>query len=267
MSRLSDFKALLRFEFSTSYRQPGLEFLVALILLFSAFGVSSSAFQSLSVRFSPDFLVHYPDLFADFLSAVKRLGVVSLVAGIKSVYYILVFLIPMFSAFTIASSIENGSLAALISYPVSRRSALLVRVLFPIVFLGASTFICSLIWVGIFLPGVIDLGFYLFAFVLTFTAIMFIFLINSLIAILSKRASVSVVGGFVLGMVFLQLGYMSDTTLAGVLDPFTLLVSILTISNYELGFFDIIASMCIQVSLSIILLVVQLKIFNRMEVL
>lgn len=57
------------------------------------------------------------------------------------------------SAFTIAGSIEKGHLVTFLSYPTSRRSILLVRV----IFLSPICTICSALVLGVLLP-VIQIG-------------------------------------------------------------------------------------------------------------
>ncbi|MBD3159104.1 MAG: hypothetical protein GF309_09985 [Candidatus Lokiarchaeota archaeon] len=263
MGRISAFKAFVKFELKTAFRQPSLELLLSLLLAVAGIGAHPGLLRGWAMDLAPGTHTGTP---SEVYEIIMKYKVMNFARGAHYCYNMLLFLIPMVTAFTIAGPLERCSLATYLSYPISRRAVLLMRTVFPVTVLSAGSIVCSTILVEWLLPGLPNLAACLLVFGVLFLVTMFFYLINSLVAILSRRISVSIVFGVFLGLMILQLVPTVEDSLASFLDPFILVLPVLAGAENGTVFFDIGIRMAIYAGISILLLVIQLMIFNRIEV-
>jgi ABC-type transport system involved in multi-copper enzyme maturation permease subunit len=135
---LRRFQGWVELEISSIYAAPVLEGLVALLVFVSFFGVTSMV-HDLAIPIGTDLLpvsvsesLQYASSFA-YLQSITMSG------------QLMMFLLSMLIARTLARGFEEGLLTTYLSYPVSRASLLTLKVGIPVMIVGLTTTLASIV--------------------------------------------------------------------------------------------------------------------------
>jgi ABC-type transport system involved in multi-copper enzyme maturation permease subunit len=112
--------------------------------------------------------------------------------------YILAFLVPLLTTFTLTGHFEDGTLPTYLSYPISRSSLLLVKASMLIIVLGLSTTVSALSVVLFFSRGVpLDTTIILLLAAL-WSYVVLLTCVTTLVGVLSKNAGATAIVGVLL---------------------------------------------------------------------
>lgn len=176
---------LLRLEAGSSYRFPIVEALTA-ICVFIAFN------NALSAGFPVGFRVEMPE---DLLPVLEQQVSAIVRRTIGAFAYLLVFVVPMITSFTVAKCFEDGTFQTLLTYPTKRSTVLGTKVSIALLLPATMSTLAATSAIYLTSPlephidEIILLNAALWLFVLLLTSV------TTLMSIVLRRAAASAIGG------------------------------------------------------------------------
>jgi ABC-type transport system involved in multi-copper enzyme maturation permease subunit len=270
-SRRGEWTGILRFDYRHMYRSPLIEILIA-VSLYVSYGAALGAHSYLlSVIADPT----HVEIFRSYTHYIATL---MFWTSLERNWMLILFLLPLLVAFTTARSFEDGFFRTLLSYPVRRWQLLIMRTLIPVVVIGTISTLCSLLFVILVVPTPLNLaailwlvGFFWLGLLMVGTSVVFL-------AVLFKRMILAAIGGVSIWYLILIISYDSGVPeiLRWIASPVNLLGRYIggdeIISQYiGLGsnvpvLMDVLQTAAVMGAISILLLVMSLLLFRRMEV-
>ncbi|MGY5877289.1 MAG: hypothetical protein RTU30_16170 [Candidatus Thorarchaeota archaeon] len=260
-------RSFIEFEMSCSYRFPLLEGVIILLVYLTFIGPAIISPQlglevSSSTTWTSSDIIFHNDAFLD---ARLRGEVPSVVMGI---FFMIILIIPMLVAFTIANSFENDSLRTYLSYPVSRSMVLISRILMIVLAYGGTLTVSYLlsfyIGFGVVLNpdtiGLVILGVWLFTLLVTSS--------TTLVAITTKKSSVTTIVGVLLWFAIAMSLYSENLygVLRGMVNPLREVTVFVVGSSTALSMSTLIVGMILSLFLSILTIIASLELFDRTEI-
>lgn len=265
---LKRFKSILLLELDTNYSFPLLEIIVSVLVFLSFFVVATSgAFHDFWDIPNPFF--SGPEIIGVFEHWTRTHVFWTIQGASFTISFILAFFIPVLTALTFGRDMEAGTFRTFLSYPISRHQLFLAKEFLILLVICGTTSISYFIALLSFEPNLNPLGLILLSLVTLWTPALLVSLATILIAVLSKSLSASLFGGVALsfGMVFGSFLFRwTDTLLVAILNP-AWVVSMYVFGDYSVSILQSLSvGLITSLAISILLLIVTLKLIDRMEV-
>lgn len=268
----TNYRALLRFVFSTSLRFPIPEVLFSLFLFVSCYQMLSSVFFGIFLHIEPGPSWVGDSWLEDLAILIETAPVSALAHMLPIIHYVLIFLLPMLIAFNLGGSHESGLLRSLLSIPITRRIYLLFTGGITILLTGLATSLGLIVARFISFPQPIDWGLVFLMMTSVWTYVLLVGSGSILLAIVLRSAQSSSFSSIGLWFLVMVVGLFTSLPLVikGVLNPILITSSYVTGSPYarlfgEIVFNDVIVSLMGATVVGIILLIIGLVVFERVE--
>jgi len=144
-------RAIIAIEFENMVYFPILEGIICLLVFF--------CFSALTASFAQDFEIITGSVYngttieTDILEDIQRLNIQQAVNPLQALSVAYFFFVPLLSTLTITRPIEDGTLRAYLSFPVSRSSILMVKFLLVNLILWVTSTGSWIMVVALLLPG------------------------------------------------------------------------------------------------------------------
>ncbi len=182
--------------------------------------------------------------------------------------YVLAFLVPLLTAFTLAGRFEDGTLHTYLSYPISRSSLLLVKASMMIVVLGLSTTVSALSVVLFFSAGVVIDTTIILLLAALWSYVILLTCITTLIGVVSKSAGATAIVGVLLWYVItliIAMPLLPDIAQT-VLNPILAVAASVSSGVPELHIREALIGISGASLIGVIALIVSVIIFKRSEI-
>jgi ABC-type transport system involved in multi-copper enzyme maturation permease subunit len=262
------FLRVLKIELALGYRFPIIEGLIAVLVFISGLGVLSVYFMSvgMNIMYGPDY--NATQTVATYVDIYKEAKTFAFIASLQGCIGVLIILVPIFIAFTLAKPFEDGTLRTLLSYPIGRLMMLNTKIAVLTSLISMSSIFSGLVWIGLLIPGdwnIEELGLLIVAF------LAFVLILNSvsvLIAIVSKKSSVTSVIGVLLWTMILtmSLSLSNPLIISDILNPVSLAMSFIMGEDNIPTMYETLTYIGGTILLSVCLILVTIKIFIESEV-
>jgi hypothetical protein len=165
-------------------------------------------------------------------------------------------------------SIQNGLIQTALTYPTGRRMLLLVKSLLVVLTCGLITTLVSVVASYTLIPGSKDLATIFSSIAAIWVYVMFAVFTTALIAILSKSAAVTAVGGAGIQFGFLLIGMSTQIPSVHVFFSPVTAVSEFVLGNaaIQVTAYEIVAMVGALLCISLVLLIASVALFERMDV-
>lgn len=264
---LKRFKSILLLELDTNYSFPLLEIIVSVLVFLSFYFVAGGLFYNFWEI--PDPFFSGPEIIVVFEQWTRTHVFWTIQGASYTISFILAFFIPVLTALTFGRDMESGTFRTFLSYPISRHQLFLAKEFLILLVICGTTSISYFIALLSFEPNLNPLGLILLSLVTLWTPAILVSLATILIAVLSKSLSASLFGGVALsfGMLFGSFLFRSmDTLLVAILNP-AWVVSMYVFADYSVSILQSLSvGIITSLAISVLLLIVTLKMINRMEV-
>ncbi|MFO7835720.1 MAG: hypothetical protein R6V83_03625 [Candidatus Thorarchaeota archaeon] len=265
---------LFRLNFEGSYRFPSLASIVSIMLFVLSYTVLSQYMWNVGVYLAPG---------AEWWSSTGAIERAEQIAReriamayfhtFQSSLFVLILLVPLLIAFTLAQGFSNGELRTLLSYPTTRPRVLLTKTGTAILVTAITANVSSILALFFFFPVLPHIPLIL---LLMLTQWSFAFLLGSactLVAVVSKSAPATLVtgiGGWMAGLT-LATNPASSQLIQGIFYPVQSIIvymlgDIAVFRGLEVSFLDVFVPMTASFILGIVLLVIGLIAFMWREI-
>jgi hypothetical protein len=253
-------------EIGVFYRFPILEGLLGFFIVVS-FGIALNR-----PGMDPGILLvigsDWSEQFAYYLDYVQLQFQVTVTTSFVVAQFILAFIIPTMIAFNFSMSIQSGLIETALTYPVGRRMLLAVKSFLVILIFGIMTILVPIAVSSAVIPGSKDVAAISLPVAAACIHILYLVLTTMLIAVLSKSAAVTVVGGSGFHLSSLLIGMSIQTpSLHVFLSPVTAATEfVLDSAAVPIEASDIIVMMAALSFISLLSLTIGAILFDRMDV-
>jgi hypothetical protein len=264
---LRRFQAFLGLEFESTFRFPIIEGLIC-FLVFLQFSGATMVKPELGFRGSTDESLNITDIALQNSESIEA-RTTSLVAGaFNGVTLVLVFILPMLVAFTLALGFENGSFRTYFSYPINRSFLLISRMLILILVTGLAVTLSSLSAIYFLLPMVLQSESIFLLILGLWTFIILVTSGSTLISIISQRAlSTAVVGiGVWYSLVVLLNFDEIPRLIRSIVNPLTAAIIPYVSGNTVVTYGDVILALLGTSIVGIVFLCISLVLFDHAEI-
>ncbi len=267
-NRIREYVALCKLEWSAFYQFPTLEGIFALLLGIAFLFTSAITGRDPGISISPFPVWDGGEVYEYYLEYVMDITTSVLGIIFTLFAFVFVFIASLMIAFNFGKSLDDGFAQTCLSYPVSRKGYVATKlVMFLLVFLLLS-FIAAISSIYIFIPGPKPIT----AMVLFFISYsLFTLLVTScivLIAILTKNAFSTIVGGTGIWMGFLLLGSLSEipAVVLSILHPVRVIIDYLNGGTNAPLITEVYVGWIVSLLASIFLIIFSFAVFERDDI-
>lgn len=264
---LKRFQAFLKLEFESTYRFPIIEGLIC-FLAFLQFSSIAMVDTRLGFMGSTDESLNITDIALQNSESIEAWTTSLITGAFNGALLVLVFILPMFVAFTLALGFENGIFRTYLSYPINRSFFLISRMLILIIVTGLTVTLSALSVIYLLLPmalqseSIVLLILGLWAFITLVTSV------STLISIISKKAISTAVVGIGLWysvVVFLNFDEI-PRLMRSIVNPITAAIIPYVSGNTAVTYGDAIVALLGTSIVAIIFICISLVFFDHTEI-
>ncbi len=266
--RLKKLKAIMELEIDTHYSFPLLETIVSLLVIMSFYYATKAGFFMYG-----EIPIEYPipgQSLLDLLPKWIEMGA-SVLAGrvYDNMMVILAFFVPVLTALSFGRDMDAGAFKTLLSYPISRRQLFMSKELLVLATTCGISSVSVLVAIRTFEPGPVHMDIVLMGTAVLWIPAMIVSSITALIAIHSRSLSASLFGGIAVsvGRVLSPFLFkdMPDMLIAIMNPGYAINTYLSSIQSGEI-LYSIPVGMFIAFAIGVLLLIVSMVSFDRMEV-
>ncbi|MBY8997821.1 MAG: hypothetical protein KGD60_08810 [Candidatus Thorarchaeota archaeon] len=261
----------IRLERNISYPFPTIVSIVSIFIIVAAYSILGIGRYNMSFYLSPGW--NSTAITEKLVESVNTVSSRAIAFPILDFVYVVVLLVPLLIAFNLAQGYSNGQMRTLLSYPIRRRTVLLLKSGLVILLVSSSGTLGVLFSLLYFFPFSISLNSFLILIATFWISVSLIASTCTLLAVVSRSARITAFVGMGLWMVALSDLSMPYThpLLRYPLFPIQVAVSYIDSSvsvffREQTTLFDVIFGSGSALILSVALLILSVFIFKRQEI-